>query len=113
MSRPFRILSLSGGGIRGIFQASFLEKIGNELEQPIHKNFDLICGTSTGAIVGLAAANGIDLKLISNLYKEKGGLIFKKNLFAGIQQGPIYNQAVLKNELVKVIAVPLKSKIVL
>lgn len=102
MSKPFRILSLSGGGIRGIFQASFLEKIGNELDQPMHKNFDLICGTSTGAIVGLAIANGIDLKLIKNIYKEKGELIFKKDLFAGIQQGPIYNQAVLKNELIKV-----------
>lgn len=102
MSRPFRILSLSGGGIRGIFQATFLEKISNDLTQPFYENFDLICGTSTGAIVGLAIANGIDLKLINNIYKEKGELIFKKGLFAGIQQGPIYNQDVLKNELVKV-----------
>ena len=99
MDRPFRILSLSGGGIRGIFQSIFLEKISKELPAPLYQNFDLICGTSTGAIVGLAIANGIDLKLISNLYKDKGELIFKKQNFSGFQQGPTYNQENLKKEL--------------
>lgn len=102
MNRPFRILSLSGGGIRGIFQTTFLEKISSDLQMPIYQSFDLICGTSTGAIVGLAVANGVDLQLINNLYREKGELIFKKKPLGGLSRGPIYNKKVLKNELQKV-----------
>lgn len=102
MNKPFRILSLSGGGIRGIFQAHFLEKMSSILPQPLHQSFDLICGTSTGSIVGLAIANGVDLSLIRNLYKEKGESIFKKSSFAPINKGPIYDTEVLKRELVTI-----------
>lgn len=99
MGKPFRILSLSGGGIRGIFQASFLEKISRELKNPLHENFDMVCGTSTGAIVGMAVATGIDMKIISNLYKDKGAGIFKKRIFSSFKKGAIYDQNVLKKEL--------------
>lgn len=70
MNKPFRILSLSGGGIRGIFQGVFLSKISKELPLPLWRNFDLICGTSTGAIVGIAVAMGIDIERVVDLYNS-------------------------------------------
>jgi patatin-like phospholipase/acyl hydrolase len=51
MSPPFRILSLDGGGIRGVFPAAFLAKLEEHLDAPIGSYFDLIAGTSTGGII--------------------------------------------------------------
>lgn len=102
MSKPFRILSLSGGGVRGIIQANFLKHIADKLESPLYKNFDMICCTSTGAIVGTAIAmEKMDMKLLVNLYKDKGGIIFKKKLFGigGMWPGPLYDQEPLRKEL--------------
>jgi predicted acylesterase/phospholipase RssA len=66
--RPFRVLSLDGGGTRGIYTAAFLEHL---LAQYAARNrlapldlglgFDLVVGTSTGAIVGCAAAVGMPM----------------------------------------------------
>lgn len=103
MDKPFRILSLSGGGIRGIFQAVFLSKISKELSAPLWSNFDLICGTSTGAIVGMAVAMDIDIERVVSLYKTRGEKIFSRNLLAGFQKGAIYDQKVLRDELVDVL----------
>jgi predicted patatin/cPLA2 family phospholipase len=46
MSPPFRILSLDGGGIRGVFPAAFLAKLEEHLDAPIGSYFDLIAGAS-------------------------------------------------------------------
>ena len=102
MADKFRILSLNGGGLRGIFQAVFLSKISQYLEKPLWKNFDLICGTSTGAIVGMAVAMETDIDRVVDLYKEKGAAIFKKRRLGGLRRGPLYNQAILKKELEKI-----------
>ena len=48
-----RVLSIDGGGIRGIIPALMLEEIENETGQPISKLFDTIVGTSTGSILAL------------------------------------------------------------
>lgn len=76
--RPFRILSIDGGGIRGIFPAAILA----ELEEQylggncIGDQFDLIAGTSTGGIIALALSIGIPASVILNLYMKHGGEIF-------------------------------------
>lgn len=102
MEKPFRILSLNGGGVRGIFQAVFLQKLSEKLPKPFYSNFDLICGTSTGSIVGMAVAFDISLDLIVSLYKEKGKSIFEKKSINGFRRGPLYDQEILRNELTKV-----------
>jgi hypothetical protein len=48
-----RILSIDGGGIRGIIPALILAQIEKQTEKPIYKLFDVIAGTSTGAILAL------------------------------------------------------------
>jgi predicted acylesterase/phospholipase RssA len=50
----FAILSIDGGGIRGIIPASVLVAFENYFEMPVSQIFDLIVGTSTGGIISLA-----------------------------------------------------------
>lgn len=63
-----RILQLDGGGCKGIMQLLWLVHIEKEIGKPIHDIFDLIVGTSIGAIVGAIAANG-RISMNSALYK--------------------------------------------
>lgn len=70
-----RILSLDGGGIKGLYSAIIIEKL-EEKYGPMNQYFDIICGTSTGGIIALALASGIPAKEISKLYKEEGPKIF-------------------------------------
>jgi len=72
-----RILSIDGGGIKGIFAAQFLAKIEEEYGIKICDYFDIIAGTSTGAIVAAALAIGMPAKDIVSLYDECGEKIFK------------------------------------
>ncbi|OJW82289.1 MAG: patatin [Bacteroidetes bacterium 46-16] len=78
----FKILSIDGGGIRGIFPAMFLANLEKELEArgtskfQIFQHFDLICGTSTGGIIAIALALGIPAIDIYKLYMENARKIF-------------------------------------
>ena len=82
--KPFKILSIDGGGIRGVLPARFLcemedQLIRNGIEDPrLCDYFDLICGTSTGGIIAIGLALGMKSKDILNLYKQHGERIFKK-----------------------------------
>jgi len=73
----YRILSLDGGGIRGIVTAIIMERINSEdgLAGWI-ESVDLIAGTSTGGLLALALAQGLDIRQIRNLYEDKGDDIF-------------------------------------
>lgn len=72
----FKILSIDGGGIKGLYSAvilaDFEEKYGK-----LSKHFDLVCGTSTGGIIALAIAAGIPAKDIVEFYEIYGPKIFK------------------------------------
>ena len=71
-----RILTIDGGGIRGIFPAAFLAELEEDLEHPIARYFDLIAGTSTGGIIALGLALGVSATDLKALYEEKGPAIF-------------------------------------
>ncbi len=78
----FRVLSLDGGGIRGIFPAVVLSQVEKELKAKgfenwqIFQNVDLIFGTSTGGILALALSLGIPAEEIKNLYFDNSKKIF-------------------------------------
>ncbi|MBW4564282.1 MAG: patatin-like phospholipase family protein [Mojavia pulchra JT2-VF2] len=72
----FRILSLDGGGIRGVVAASILAAIEQQIDQPLNEYFDLIAGTSTGSILASAIAIGRSSQEILDLYKQKSSIIF-------------------------------------
>ncbi|MEA5580955.1 patatin-like phospholipase family protein [Nodularia harveyana UHCC-0300] len=72
----FRILSLDGGGIRGVVSATMLAAIEKQINQPLNKYFDLIAGTSTGSILAAGVAIGLSGQEILEIYKRTGSLIF-------------------------------------
>ncbi len=74
----FNILALDGGGARGIYPAQMLANIERVLEVPAGECFDLIVGTSTGSIIGGAAAVGIPMAEIVSLFKETAPRIFRR-----------------------------------
>ena len=74
-----RILSIDGGGIRGIFPASFLGTIEEAVGTPIADYFDLIVGTSTGGIIALALGLGWPGTKVVELYNELGPAVFAGN----------------------------------
>ncbi len=78
---PFRILSLDGGGIRGMFSAAFLAHIEKHSHKMLRDHFDLIVGTSTGAIIALGLAAGLPASDILTFYEERGPVIFSKGSF--------------------------------
>ncbi|WP_416441508.1 CBASS cGAMP-activated phospholipase [Leeuwenhoekiella sp. A16] len=89
--KKFKILSIDGGGIKGVFPAMFLMLLEDELKNrsngktKIYQHFDLITGTSTGGIIAIALGLGISAKEIYNLYLDNAKEIFgnKKPFFFG------------------------------
>lgn len=75
----FRILSIDGGGIKGVFPAAFLAAIEEALGSPIGAHFDLIAGTSTGGIIALGLGLGLSPKQILEFYRINGPSIFPRS----------------------------------
>jgi patatin-like phospholipase/acyl hydrolase len=75
----YRILSIDGGGIRGVFPAAFLAKLEEHLDAPLSSYFDLIAGTSTGGIIAIGLGLGLSAKDILKLYEEQGPAIFDQH----------------------------------
>ena len=55
----FQVLSLDGGGIRGLILTQLLLAIEKAADQPIRNLFDWIAGTSTGGILALGIVHGM------------------------------------------------------
>lgn len=79
----YRVLCLDGGGMRGVYTATYLNGLARAFARrrgvaalDIGSGFDLICGTSTGAIVASALACGIDVGEVVRLYESNGAAIF-------------------------------------
>lgn len=79
--KKFRILALDGGGARGIYSARVLERIEENAGAPVRDCFDLIAGTSAGAISAGAAAIGTPMAKIVELFETKSERIFRKRWF--------------------------------
>jgi uncharacterized protein len=65
-----RILALDGGGAKGFYTLGVLREIEGMIRCPLHERFDLVFGTSTGAIIGALIALGHSVDSIHTLYKE-------------------------------------------
>lgn len=76
--KVFRILSIDGGGIKGIYSAKILEQFEKKFNYHIVDYFDLICGTSTGGLIALALSLKIPAEEIVSFYYDKGKFIFPK-----------------------------------
>ena len=76
-----RILSIDGGGIKGVFPAAFLATIEQSVGGNIADYFDLIVGTSTGGIIALGLGMGLTAGEILRFYETHGPSIFGGNCF--------------------------------
>lgn len=76
-----RVLSIDGGGIKGVFPASFLATIEGQLDRPIGEYFDLIVGTSTGGIIAIGLGLGFSAKDLLDFYLKLGPDVFAGNRF--------------------------------
>ncbi|HLK47627.1 MAG TPA: patatin-like phospholipase family protein [Bryobacteraceae bacterium] len=101
-----RILSIDGGGIRGIIPASTLVKLEQQLGKPVRECFDFLAGTSTGALIAAAAAAGVPATRILNIYVQRAQEIFTppkiiakpKQLVTGYMYDPDNIRKVLVSE---------------
>ena len=66
---PYRILSLDGGGAKGFYTLGVLREIEGLVGTPLCEHFDLIFGTSTGAIIAALLALGRSVPEIHDLYR--------------------------------------------
>jgi patatin-like phospholipase/acyl hydrolase len=67
----FHILSLDGGGAKGFYTLGILQELEALLGgQPLYQTFNLIFGTSTGAIIAALLALGRSTDQIHTLYKK-------------------------------------------
>lgn len=73
----FQILSLSGGGYKGLYTALFLAELEEHYATKIYKHFDLVAGTSIGGIIALGLAKGTSAREISGHLLASGEKIFQ------------------------------------
>ncbi|MFO0523196.1 MAG: patatin-like phospholipase family protein [bacterium] len=85
------VLSIDGGGIRGLIPALVLAEIEARTGKPVSQCFDLIAGTSTGGILalGLSKSDGSGLPQYSardlvEIYEKRGKEIFSRSLWKGM-----------------------------
>ena len=84
MNNRFNILSLPGGGYRGLYTARIMADFEEQFGKPIGQSFDLIAGTSIGGILALAAAYEVPMNTVVNLFQDHGKKICKSNDFEWI-----------------------------
>lgn len=102
----YRIVSFDGGGIRGLLTAVLLERL-DERVKGWRKKADLIAGTSTGGIIALGLAKGLNPTDLRSLYYDKSPKIFKDSFLDDIRDlgnaiGAEYANKNLKKELKRV-----------
>src|SRR5215469_13927294 len=84
---PKRILALDGGGVRGAISIAFLERLEKLVEEIEGRPtllgdwFDLIGGTSTGAIIAAALALGFRASDVREFYRTMGPRVFRRSLW--------------------------------
>jgi hypothetical protein len=81
-NKAFKILSVDGGGIKGLYSSTILEHLEQRFGS-MSDYFDMICGTSTGGLIALCLALKLPAKEISKIYSEQGNKIFPHRTWLG------------------------------
>lgn len=91
MARTVRVLSIDGGGMRGVYTCAYLNGLIKQFERRLRTDgvdfgsaFDLIVGTSTGGIVACGLAYGMSVESIGALYRDNGPKIFPVKMPNGV-----------------------------
>ena len=102
--KTVRILSIDGGGIRGLMPAAFLAALEDRAGRPVHEMFDLVTGTSTGALLaaGLVKHRPLTAAQVRDYYIRDGDYIFTRSPLRRVASalvGPKYDDQPLENVL--------------
>ncbi|KAM6152505.1 calcium-independent phospholipase A2-gamma [Erethizon dorsatum] len=82
--RGIRILTIDGGGTRGVVALQTLRKLVELTQQPVHQLFDYICGVSTGAVLAfMLGLFHMPLDECEELYRKLGSDVFSQNVIVG------------------------------
>lgn len=106
---PKRILALDGGGVRGIASIAILERLEKVLAEveghPVVLGdwFDLIGGTSTGAIIAAGLALGLRAGELRSIYDNLAPRVFRRSRYRVIGRQAVFDAASLKREIVSII----------
>jgi patatin-like phospholipase/acyl hydrolase len=76
LARPFRILSLAGGGFLGLYTATVLEALEARAGEPLARRFDLVAGTSIGGVLALALAYELPMARLVQMFSHHGPAVF-------------------------------------
>lgn len=109
---PVFILSIDGGGVRGIIPCKLLMELEKRLHdkgcrQPLHNYFRLIAGTSTGGIIaaGLTAPHpnnptvpALDAHGLYNLYKDEGAKMFSRSIYRRIREAVLDPKSIVQEK---------------
>jgi patatin-like phospholipase/acyl hydrolase len=78
---PVRILSIDGGGTRGLFPATMITQLEQDYAKPVTEIFDVIIGSATGGIIATALAAGLKGHQIRDIYLNEAGSLLPKNFW--------------------------------
>lgn len=112
--KNFKILSMDGGGLKGIMFLIFLSALEDKLGKPCHEIFDLVMGTSTGGITAALIASGMKAEHILRIYINRAKSIFKKRFLWVINpltyiKGSRYDRTFLDNLAEEYLNFPMKD----
>jgi len=105
----YRVLSIDGGGIRGIVTAVMMQRLAARAGlEGFLDQIDLITGTSTGGLLALGIAHGLDLEEIRGFYELDGPKIFDDSwlddlLDLGKLRGADYKTAPMRRVLKRIL----------
>jgi len=76
---PVRVLSLDGGGIRGLVSVQVLQKLSRACGRPLWDLFDVVVGNSAGGLLALAVCAGVEAKQLDTHFREACAQVFGKD----------------------------------
>ena len=85
-NRRFQTLALSGGGYRGLFTAKFIASCEQEFQAKCSDRFDLIAGTSIGALLAAGLAASVPAATLASIMETYGPRIFRRNFLTGVKR---------------------------
>ncbi|EGG16708.1 patatin family protein [Cavenderia fasciculata] len=93
------IVTMDGGGMRGIITIGILQKLKELLGTDITNDCHMMCGTSTGGLLSIARAIDLEYSYLRDFYIRLGANIFGNPLENLFNHGTLANQVELKKEL--------------
>jgi uncharacterized protein len=99
-----RILTIDGGGVRGIIPAVLLAELERATGKPTRETFDMVAGTSSGAVLAAGIAAGIPAAELVRLFADRSLQVFRSiPLLSGLRRlitGTLYDTGTL-HELIR------------